>query len=133
MTAMQAENALWRFVVVGLGNTVLGLSFIYGARALGLGDVAANAVGYATGLALSFGLNRSWTFKHRGPWLPHLAKFTGVMMLAWLANLAALLQLINGGVPAILAQACAVLPYTFVCYIGCRWWVFTNRSSSQLE
>lgn len=125
-----SRHSFWRFAVVGVANTVVGLAFIYIARALGLGEVSANATGYAIGLVLSFGLNRHWTFAHRGPLLPRAFKFSVVMLLAWLANLAVLLELLRWGVIAVLAQAVAVLPYTLVSYLGCRWWVFANRSRS---
>ncbi|SFN18422.1 Putative flippase GtrA (transmembrane translocase of bactoprenol-linked glucose) [Formivibrio citricus] len=127
MTTAHPRRTFWRFVVVGMANTFAGLAFIYGARALGLGEVAANATGYAIGLMLSFGLNRQWTFRQRGPLLPHVLRFASVMLLAWLINVAVLLGLMRWGVSAVLAQAGAVLPYTVVGYLGCRWWVFANR------
>jgi putative flippase GtrA len=67
MITMKPRRTLWRFAVVGAVNTFVGLAFIYSARAMGLGEVSANATGYAIGLVLSFGLNRFWTFRHRGP------------------------------------------------------------------
>lgn len=127
MTGGHPRRTLWRFAVVGVANTVAGLALIYGARALGLGEVAANATGYAVGLMLSFGLNRQWTFRQRGPLLPHVLRFATVMLLAWLVNVAVLLALMRWGVTAVLAQAGSVLPYTLVSYFGCRYWVFANR------
>lgn len=127
MTEDHPRRTLWRFLAVGMANTAAGLAFIYGARTLGLGEVAANATGYATGLMLSFGLNRQWTFRQRGPLLPHVLRFATVMLLAWLVNVAVLLELMRWGVSAVFAQAGAVLPYTVVSYLGCRWWVFANR------
>lgn len=133
MTVKNPRRSLWRFAMVGVVNTVVGLAFIYIARAFGLGEVSANATGYAIGLMLSFGLNRHWTFAHRGPLLPRALRFAVVMLLAWLANLAVLLELLRWGVIAVLAQAGAVLPYTLVSYLGCRWWVFANQSSGRKD
>lgn len=127
MTAAMPGRTLWRFASVGVVNTFAGLAFIYIARGLGLGEVAANATGYAVGLVISFVLNRRWTFEHRGPVLARALRFAMVMLLAWLANLVVLLGLLHGGVTAALAQAAAVLPYAVVSYLGCRWWVFSNR------
>ena len=127
MTASQPRRTFWRFIAVGVVNTAVGLTFIYGARTLGLGEVAANATGYAIGLMVSFGLNRQWTFRQCGPLLPHVLRFATVMLLAWLVNVAALLELMRWGVSAVFAQAGAVLPYTVVSYLGCRWWVFAHR------
>lgn len=129
MTGAHPRRTLWRFACVGAANTLSGLALIYIARALGLGEVSANATGYAVGLALSFGFNRRWTFAHRGPLFVRALRFAMVMMLAWLANLGALLSLLSAGVTAALAQAGAVLPYTLVGYLGCRWWVFARSST----
>lgn len=126
MTAIKPRRTLWRFATVGMLNTVAGLALIYSGRALGLGEVSANATGYAIGFMLSFALNRHWTFRHRGPLIANVSRFSVVTLLAWLANLVVLLELMRWGVTAVLAQACAVLPYTLVSYLGCRWWVFAN-------
>jgi putative flippase GtrA len=131
MTSTKPRHTLGRFAVVGAVNTFVGLAFIYSARAVGLGEVAANATGYAIGLMLSFVLNRFWNFRHRGAMLPHIMKFSIVMLLSWLANIAALLQLMRWGVTPVLAQASAVLPYSLVSYVGCRWWVFVNRLNNE--
>lgn len=127
MSTAQPPRTLWRFGLVGVANTVAGLAFIYSARAIGFGEVAANALGYAVGLVLSFSLNGQWTFAYRGRLIPRAMRFGLVVLLAWLANLAALLELLRGGVAATLAQAGAVLPYAVVSYLGCRWWVFADE------
>ncbi len=133
MTTIRPPRTFWRFIAVGVANTALGLTFIYAARALGLGEVAANAMGYAMGLMLSFGLNRQWTFCQRGPLLPHALRFAMVMLLAWLVNVAVLLELMRWGVTAVLAQAGAVLPYTLISYMGCRHWAFAHRPNRMGE
>lgn len=124
---------VWRFGAVGVGNTAVGLAFIYGARASGLGEVAANAMGYAAGLMFSFALNRRWTFGGRGPLLRHAVKFVLVVLFAWLLNIVTLLGAMYLGMAAVLAQAMAVLPYALVSYCGCRWWVFADRPSQAEE
>lgn len=131
MNIVKPDHTLWRFVSVGLVNTLAGLAFIYGARELGLGEVSANATGYVLGLALSFALNRRWTFEHRGPVLSRALRFGVVVLLAWAANLAVLLGLMRAGVSAAWAQATAVLPYAAISYVGCRWWVFPERTDCQ--
>jgi putative flippase GtrA len=129
MTVISPRGPFLRFAAVGLVNTAVGLALIYTARAFGLGEVSANATGYAVGVLISFGLNRHWTFRHRGPLLPSTLKFSAVLLMAWFANLAVLLGLMRLGVTAALAQAAAVLPYVLVSYLGCRWWAFTNSQA----
>lgn len=129
MTAPLPGHPAWRFALVGAGNTAAGLVLIFGARAAGLGEVTANACGYALGLVLSFTLNRHWTFRHRGPLHSSALKFIAVMLLAWLANLGTLLALLRGGVTGAPAQVLSVLPYALVGYLGCRLWAFRSAES----
>ncbi|MES2017122.1 MAG: GtrA family protein [Pseudomonadota bacterium] len=124
------DRTLWRFVMVGLLNTAAGLGMIYGARLLGMGEVAANATGYALGLMLSFTLNRRWTFRHRGPLLALASRFAVVTLVAWLVNLAVLLALLRVAVAPVVAQASAVLCYTLVSYLGFRCWAFADTHST---
>lgn len=133
MNALTRYSSVWRFGVIGVVNTFVGLVFIYAARAGGFGEVTANAAGYAVGLMFSFALNRRWTFGGRGPLLRHVVKFALVVLLAWLLNIVTLLGSMRLGMTAALAQAVAVLPYTLASYCGCRWWVFAYRAPQAEE
>lgn len=115
-----------RFLAVGVVNTVVGLLSIYALKALaGLGDAAANAGGYAVGLACSFVLNRRWTFAHDGPVLPAVLRFAVVFGVAYAANLALVLAAIRfAGIDAYVAQALGIPPYTLLFYLGSRHFAF---------
>ncbi|EQB05674.1 hypothetical protein L288_12410 [Sphingobium quisquiliarum P25] len=77
-----------KFSLVGLLNTAFGFSIILFALALGLGDYAANALGYGLGLILSYVANRYWTFAVREPMsAAELARFGAAAALAYAANL----------------------------------------------
>src|SRR3546814_14358749 len=55
---------------------------------MGAGDYTANAAGYAAGLALSYMLNRSWTFAVTQPVNPsELARFLAAFAVSYAANL----------------------------------------------
>jgi len=118
-----------RFVVVGVFNTAIGLACIFAAKALlGWGDLAANAAGYAVGLAVSFALNRSWTFRDRGRISPALLRFLGAFLLAYLANLATVFALRDiGGIDSYVAQAAGIVPYTVLFFLASRAFVFIDR------
>lgn len=118
-----------RFLIVGVLNTGLGLAVIFAAKALlGWGDVAANMLGYGVGLAVSFVLNRNWSFAHRGAVLPALVRFLGAFLLAYAVNLATVLVLIRvSAVNSYLAQAIGVVPYTLVFFAASRLLVFAPR------
>jgi putative flippase GtrA len=122
------SGTLARFLLVGVMNTLTTLSLIFLAKGwMGLGDAAANALGYAVGLTLSFILNRRWTFRHQGSISRSLPAFLAVQALAYLLNLTCVLSLIELGVNAYLAQAMGIPPYTLASYLGSRYLVFSRR------
>jgi len=118
-----------RFLVVGVLNTVVGLTIIFAAKALlGWSDLAANAAGYAVGLATSFLLNRAWTFGDRGRISPALLRFLGAFVLAYLANLATVFALRDlAAVDSYVAQAAGVVPYTILFFLASRAFVFLDH------
>lgn len=118
-----------RFVLVGMVNTLVGLTLIYAAKwFLGAGDVAANAFGYSIGLLVSFTLNRAWTFAHRGHAGRAFATFLAVQCVAYGLNLVCVLGLISYGVDSYVAQAFGIPPYTIVSYLGSRYLAFASGS-----
>lgn len=83
--------ALARFALVGVINTAIGFALILLGLRLGLGDYAANALGYGLGLGVSYALNRSWTFKARNaPSWAEFGRFAASFAMAYGANLAIL-------------------------------------------
>jgi putative flippase GtrA len=119
-----------KFVVAGVANTLAGLFLIYLCKwLLGFGDAMANTCGYSIGLALSFILNRGWTFRHSGPVLPAIANFIGIFILAYLSNLAAVLVAINSlEMNSYLAQASGILPYSVIFFFGSRYFAFGSSA-----
>jgi len=118
-----------KFVAVGVFNTTIGLACIFAAKAfLGWGDLAANVSGYAVGLATSFMLNRTWTFRDRGRVSPALLRFLGAFLLAYLANLATVFALRDlVGVDSYVAQALGIVPYTGLFFMVSRALVFVEQ------
>jgi putative flippase GtrA len=119
-----------RFVLAGIVNTLVGLAVIYLAKfVFAVGDVPANLLGYGVGLACSFVLNRNWTFGHRGPIKPALARFMTVQGVAYCLNLATVVALLRSGLNGYLAQAGGVPVYVVAGYLGCRHWAFRNATA----
>lgn len=80
---------LVRYGAVGLLNTVVSLAVIALCLALGWGDYAANALGYAVGLTLSFFANRRFTFRLSGrPKFGEAKGFLFAFAIAYSLNLA---------------------------------------------
>jgi putative flippase GtrA len=121
-------STLLRFAFVGLANTFTGLLFIYAAKFFGdFGDVSANALGYSVGICLSFALNRSWTFKHRGSTVWTFVGFVLVQLIAYLANLATVLAALALGINGYVAQALAIVPYASISYLLSKHLVFPPK------
>lgn len=121
------SRRLARFVLVGALNTMLGLLVIFGCKALlGITDVAANFIGYALLIGLSFALNRRWTFEDGGHQGKSLMRFLLVLAVAYAANLATALAAIGLGVDNYLAHVLGIGPYTVIGYLGSRLFVFTS-------
>lgn len=124
----------WQFVkfaVVGMVNTLVGLSVIFAAKGLlGWGDLAANILGYGVGLSVSFVLNRNWTFRHGGTINFHMVgRFILVFLTAYAVNLLALFGLRDwAGVDSYVAQAASVVSYSVLFYLGSRRFVFPSAT-----
>jgi putative flippase GtrA len=123
---------LYRFLLVGLANTVVGLLCIWGAmRFFAFSDAAANLFGYACGLVQSFVLNRTWTFAHRGAVMRSFPRWLAVAVVAYLANLGIVLAAHRlGGVNPYLAQPLGIGAYTTIMFLGSRHFVFSKPALS---
>jgi putative flippase GtrA len=117
-----------RFAAVGLANTAIGLAAIYAVMFFfQTGPAIANAIGYAIGLAVSFSLNRVWTFNSDRPVGHVLPKYLLVAALSYLLNLGAVVAATSHfSVNPYLAQLLGVGIYTVCVFFGCRWFVFST-------
>jgi putative flippase GtrA len=121
-----------RFAAVGLANTAIGLAAIYAVMFFfQTGPAIANAIGYAIGLAVSFSLNRVWTFNSDRPVGHVLPKYLLVAALSYLLNLGAVVAATSHfSVNPYLAQLLGVGIYTVCVFFGCRWFVFAPRRTA---
>lgn len=115
-----------RYGAVGLFNTVSGLAVIYALKLFaGAGDVLANSIGYAAGMAISFGLNGGWTFNYQGAQIHALGRFVVTMAVSYSLNLlTVLLAIHHGGLNPYVAQALGVPPFTLCSFLLSKYWVF---------
>lgn len=129
---LQSAVQLAKFLSIGLANTVFALLIIYAAKwFLGMGDVAANALGYGLGLLSSFSFNRRWTFAHTGPQWPAFVKFLAVALVAYGMNLLTVLTAIHyWGLNDYLAQALGIPPYTLTSFLASKYLVFKTATAT---
>ena len=124
------SQKLFRFLAVGLGNTLAGLLVIYAAKGFfGVGDVVANVCGYAVGLTLSFILNKTWTFRHRGDFVISAVRFLLSFAVSYALNLATVLGAIHLlDINSYLAQALGIPPYTIAFYLLSKHFAFRKSA-----
>lgn len=119
------DNTIFKFLVVGVLNTLLSLVIIFGLKYFySFSDVVANFNGYIAGLICSFILNKKWTFNHTGQVSITIFKFTLTFAIAYIANIIFVLLLIKSGVNAYLSHLIAMPIYTVIFYIGSKFFVF---------
>jgi putative flippase GtrA len=118
-------SELLRFALVGVLNTVCTVVAIYIAMALGAGVYAANAIGYALGLVVSFNGNDRWTFPGNGTPSParHVRFVVGIAV-AYLANLATVYLCLAQRISPHLAQLVGMPAYTVTFYVLCKFYIF---------
>lgn len=121
-----------KFLSVGVINTLVGLAVIYMAKwYFHLGNVMANALGYAIGLVLGFILNSRWTFAYHGPNTSAIVKFLLVALFAYCMNLLTVLIAIHLiDLNDYIAQAMGIPSYTLTSYFLSKYFIFRVNSSS---
>ena len=117
-----------RFLFVGLFNTIFGLSVIFFFFFfLKFDDVSSNLIGYILGFFVSFYMHGRWTYKFNGALKSVILKYTLVVFIGYLANLWAVLYLIEElMVNSYFAQSLGIFPYVFIVYLGGRFFAFKN-------
>jgi glycosyltransferase involved in cell wall biosynthesis/putative flippase GtrA len=120
---------LIRFLIVGVANTLVGLSAIYFAMYfLRLDIVHANAIGYSVGILLGFALNKIWTFSSRDHFVSSFIRYLLVLAVAYVANLATVLfSNSHFDLNPYIAQALGIIPYTAIGFLGSRYFVFRTQ------
>jgi len=123
------NRALPRYLLIGVLNTLFGMTVIVGLHAgVGLNLTAANAIGYGLGLSLSYVLNRTWTFRHAGSAGKSVLLFAATVAFAFAINLAIITGLMAGGASYLVAQAMGVISYSAIVFWGLKYAVFANQS-----
>ena len=121
---IRMSEQLIRYLSVGVINTLVGLSIIWGLMLLGVDPVTANACGYAVGLVVAFILNRAWTFRVEAEF-GQIVRYLLAFMVAYGINVVILnvcLQLFGG--QGFLEQLPAMAAYTLSFYLLCKYYVF---------
>lgn len=125
------HNSFLRFVLVGVCNTLLSLLLMFLLE--GLGYWPSTAIAYAAGAALSFFLNRSFTFHSEEDFWRSVGKFIVNVAVCYVIAYALAQPLVSwvlGGtaLPAVwqerIAKVVGMGLYTLLNYFGQRFFAF---------
>jgi putative flippase GtrA len=123
-------NQLFRYVSVGVLNTLLGYCVIFACMYLAkMSPEASNAAGYAVGLVLSYVLNRNFTFRSTQAKRREAIKFISVFAFAYALNYLALLMFVyefsvNKGASQVLAG----VVYVGASFLMNKYFVFSTQN-----
>lgn len=117
------DRTLLRFGLVGIGNTVLGLGVIFGARQF-VDDFTANLIGYLLVVPVSFLTHRELSFRDVGRKMPAFLRYLTTVAIGYSFNVVVLKAgLAAGGNPYML-QAAGITVYVGITYLLSRHVVF---------
>ena len=128
------DASVWRFLLVGVGNTLLSLMLMFLLEDLGYWP--STAIAYVAGAVMSFFLNRSFTFHSDERFWPSAVKFAVNVAVCYLlayslAQPIAAWVLGGTGIPPIwqerLAKLGGMALYTVLNYFGQRFFAFQKQ------
>lgn len=122
----------FRFLTVGVFNTVLGYCVIFACMYLAkMSPEVSNVAGYAVGLIASYVLNRKYTFNSKQNRHNEIIRFLAVFVVAYASNYAVLILLIHRlGVHEGVSQILAGLIYVITSYVMNKHYVFNISKTS---
>ena len=124
------QHTFVKFASVGVVNTLSTLAIIFVLKFFfSVPDSAANFAGYTVGLAISFGLNKRWTFRHDAGAIPALGRFLLVFAASYVLNIAVVLMALKMGVNSYFAHITGMPFYSLTFYAGCRLFAFAPGTS----
>lgn len=131
MRALRGE--ILRYLSVGVLNTLVGLTTIWGLMLLGTPPIPANVCGYTIGLVVSFYLNRKWTFRVSSNW-GMVVRYILVFAVAYALNLLVLyagIALFDS--QGYFAQLPAMVAYSVSFYLLSKFFVFVSQSNDSCQ
>jgi len=130
------DASVWKFLLVGVGNTLLSMAIEFGLYNLGnVNPVLSSAIGYVAGAVMSFFLNRKFTFHSEETLGRSAVKFAVNVAVLWTLThpllqpwLAGLLQnvFVEKWANNLALVVCMGL-YTILNYFGQRFFAFKKR------
>lgn len=126
-------DQLFKYSLVGILNTLIGLSVIYFLfNVLKFNYIVSNIIGYGFGLVNSFIWNKKWTFKSSRSYSKEIIPFLIVFGISYLANLiTVVLSVETFKVYPNSAQIIGIFAYSTTNFLINKFWTF-SKSKHQL-
>ena len=117
---------LFKYSVVGIFNTIIGLSVIYFLfNVLNFSYIFSNILGYACGLVNSFIWNKKWTFRSSEHYSKEIIPFLTVFGISYAVNLLAVIILVElCDIYPNVAQIMGIAAYSLTNFSVNRYWTF---------
>ncbi|MDO8652456.1 MAG: GtrA family protein [Undibacterium sp.] len=135
MSAWVGEKGLiGRYLLSGVGNTLVGFGLIFGLMWAGVSAYAANIAGYSLGLVMGFMLSRSFVFNAAGAVSRQMLRY-GLAFAACvglnIVVLAIALEFMQ--INRFVSQCLAAGSYTAAMYLMNRFYVFENANPKSID
>lgn len=129
-----ARSQKFRFLLVGLANTVIGY-FLFAGLLLAVGEesyVLTGVISHIVATTLSFGLNRTYVFGSEGRILLGYLKFQMIYTLILALNLALLIAFVEFlRWPVLVAQAVCLFFVAVSSYLGHKYFSFRRNGRAE--
>jgi putative flippase GtrA len=128
---MTALRELLSFGTIGIVSNASLYVVYLGMTGLGVGAKTALTAVFALGVLGTYAFNRRCTFRHAGTVAPTAARYTGVYLLAYLANVAALALLVDGaGLPHQAVMLGLMVATAVLVFALQKFWVFAAKPAA---
>lgn len=119
------EFTFIKYILIGLVNTAVGYSLIFGFMLFKFSPEISNFFGYLFGIQVSYILNKKFNFKSNNRHSNDLPRFLISMAVAYILNLAMLVILYRLlGLNPYVSQFVSGVVYIMVGFCLSRFWVF---------
>lgn len=112
------------FVLAGGAATLVNYTLFLVLLFLNMNYLLASAIGYASGIALSFAINRKIVFRSESAATSQIVRYFIAYGMALVAQLLLLEMLVRLGIPILFANACAIVVVLIANFFVIRRWVF---------
>lgn len=136
---MLLDVTFWKFLLVGVANTLVGYGIsAFFLNVIGLTDAYSSAIGFVFGGALSYTLNRVFTFNKKGKDFSDIWKFILVLAVCWTISyigaksfatwvLKDVKEIVRDNLVLIFTNGI----YLVLNYLGQRFFVFVKKTNEQ--